>query len=267
VKTGSGNITRSILYFVQTNRIIIIIGLIAISSWVIPKNLLSLSLPNYKDNNVFEMVEESKRLKTNEINIATNYGFRAAEVLMDKGDHKFKPEVVMDNLGNKKYRYIFMKFESTKLPDKVEERAIDLKNKFVTSREMIKFLLKNLREIGVTVAIGNPGKAGAAAVWSPQLQTIRISEGKMEQGSLAVLRVLNHEAIHVAQSCKSGGINYRVLPMGVDLSPEKIYNNQISSNIYSRASSDIRTAEKEAYSYEYSSRSAIYFINKYCKKR
>ena len=267
MKTGSRKITRSISYFVQTNRIIIIIGFIAISSWVIPKNLLSLSLPNYKDNNVFDIVEESKRLKTSEINIATNYGFRAAAILMDKGDHKFKPEVVMDNLGIKRYRYIFMKDEPSKLPDQLEERAIDLTNKFATSREIIKLLLKTLRDIGVTVAIGNPGKAGAAAVWSPQLQTIRISEGKMEQGSLAVLRVLNHEAIHVAQSCKSGGINHRVLPMGVDLSPEKIYNNQISSNIYSRASSDIRTAEKEAYSYEYSSRSAIYFINKYCKKK
>ena len=96
---------------------------------------------------------------------------------------------------------------------------------------------------------------------------VEISPDKMEQGSLAVLRVLNHEAIHVAQSCKNGGVNYRVTPLGVDISPRKIYHTQMNSKIYSNASRDIKKAEKEAYSYEYSSQSAIYFINKYCNRK
>ena len=256
---------RAVLYFAKSNKILIIVGSIAITSWIIPKELINYSLPNHKDKDRFEMIQESRRLQEDEIDIATNYGFKTAKMMMDKGDHKFKPEVMIDNLGNKRYKYKLKKGEQAKTPKQIEEYAIKMKMKITLHRETIKLLLKELRDIGVTVAIGDPRISDAAAVWNPKKQTIKISPIKMEQGSLAVLRVLNHEAIHVAQSCKNGGINYRVSPLGVDISPRKIYNNQIKSKIYSNASSDIKKAEKEAYSYEYSSQSAIYFINKYCK--
>ena len=256
----------SILYFAKSNKTLIITGTIAVSAWIIPKRLINVNLPVYRDGNGFEIIQERKRLKEDEINMATNYGFKTAKMMMDKGDHKFKPEVLVDNLGNKKYRYILKEGEQTKSPKQIVEQASDLKKKIALHRETIKLMLKELRQIGVTVAIGDPGKTGAAAVWSPKKQTIRISPIKMEQGSFAVLRVLNHEAIHVAQSCKNGGINYKVQPLDIDISPRKIYNSQLQAEIYSNASSDTKKAEKEAYSYEYSSQSAIHFINKYCKK-
>ena len=256
---------KAILYYAKSNKILIIIGSIVIASWIIPKRLINYSLPNYKDKNRFEIIQEPRRLQEDEIDIATNYGFKTAKMMMDKGDHKFRPEVMIDSLGNKSYKYKLKKGEQAKTPKQIEEYAIKMKKEITIYRETIKFLLKELKDIGVTVAIGDPRKSDAAAVWIPKKQTIKISPIKMEQGSLAVLRVLNHEAIHVAQSCKNGGINYRVTPLGVNISPRKIYNTQIKSKIYSNARSDIKKAEKEAYSYEYSSQSAIYFINKYCK--
>ena len=257
---------RSLLYFVKQNKIVIITGSIVITSWIAPKRLINYSLPTYKDKNRFEIIQETRRLKEDEINIATSYGFKTAKMMMDKGDHKFKPEVMIDNLGNKRYKYKLKEGEQEKTAKQIEKYAITTKKKIALHRETIKILLKELRDIGVTVAIGDPRKSGAAAVWSPKKQTIKISPIKMEQGSLAVLRVLNHEAIHVAQSCKNGGVNYRVSPLGVDTSPREIYDTQIKSKVYSNASSEIKKAEKEAYSYEYSSQSAIYFINKYCKR-
>ena len=257
---------RSFLYFAKSNKTLIITGTIAITAWIIPKKLLSINLPNYRDRNRFEIVQERKRLREDEINMATKYGFKTAKMMMDKGDHEFKPEVLVDSLGNKKYRYRLKANEQRKSRKQIEEQAIELKKKIAIHRETIKLMLKELREIGVTVAIGDPGKTGAAAVWNPKKQTIKISPIKIEQGSYAVLRVLNHEAIHVAQSCRNGGINYKVLPLDIDISPKEIYKSQLQSEIYSNASSDTKKAEKEAYSYEYSSRSAIHFINKYCKK-
>lgn len=267
MKKAEKHTVSSISQFVHGNKILIITGSIAIISWIIPKSLTKLTLPINRDENKFEIAQETKRLKANEIDLATNYGFKAGKIMMDKGDRQLRPEILVDNLGNKNYRYMIKKGETQKTTEEVEKQAIEFKKKIRASRELIKYLLKTLRGIGVTVAIGDPGKPGAAAVWSPKKQTIRISEAKMKQGSLAVLRVLNHEAVHVAQSCANGGINYKVLPLGVEISAKAIYNNQIQSKIYTKATREIKMAEKEAYSYEYSTKSAIYFIRKYCKTK
>ena len=149
---------RSILYFAKSNKTLIITGTIAVTAWIIPKRLINVNLPVYSDGNRFEIIQERKRLKEDEINIATNYGFKTAQMMMDKGD-KFKPEVLVDDLGNKKYRYILKEGEQTKSPKQIVEQASDLK-KIALHRETIKLMLKELKQIGVTVAIGDPGKTG-----------------------------------------------------------------------------------------------------------
>ena len=89
----------------------------------------------------------------------------------------------------------------------------------------------------------------------------------MEEGSQEVLRVLNHEGIHVAQSCKNGGINYKPIPLGLKLSPSEIYRKQIASKIYEKSSKQIKKLEKEAYSYEFSNQSTLYLIKKECERK
>ena len=220
-----------------------------------------------KAKDSFKLVEESKRLRIEEVNIATNYGFKTASLLMDRGDNKIRPQVIIDDLGTKRYRYIATKGEKSKTREQVERDAEEIEKTISTSRKRTKNLLKILRDVGVTVAIGNPGKAGAAAVWSPRIQTIKISREKMEEGSQAVLRVLNHEGIHVAQSCKNGGINYKPIPLGLKLSPTEIYKTQIGSKIYEKSSKKVKKLEKEAYSYEFSNRATIYLIEKECEQK
>ena len=220
-----------------------------------------------KAKDSFKLVEEAERLSIEEVNMATNYGFKTASLLMDRGDNKLRPQVIIDELGSKRYRYIATKGEGSKTREQVEREAEEIEKKISTSRKRTKNLLKMLRDVGVTVAIGNPGKAGAAAVWSPKIQTIKISRQKMEEGSQAVLRVLNHEGIHVAQSCKNGGINYKPIPLGLKLSPTEIYKTQIGSKIYEKSSKKVKKLEKEAYSYEFSNRATIYLIEKECERK
>ena len=234
------------------------------------KNAINLKIPipqigKAKDS--FKLVEEAKRLSIDEVSIATNYGFKTASLLMDRGDNKIRPQVIIDDLGTKRYRYIATKGEKSKTKEQVERDAEEIEKTISTSRKRTKNLLKMLRDVGVTVAIGNPGKAGAAAVWSPRIQTIKISREKMEEGSQAVLRVLNHEGIHVAQSCKNGGINYKPIPLGLKLSPTEIYKTQIGSKIYEKSSKKVKKLEKEAYSYEFSNRATIYLIKKECEQK
>ena len=90
---------------------------------------MNVNLPVYSDGNRFEIIQEQKRLKEDEINMATNYGFKTAKMMMDKGDHKLKPEVLVDNLGNKKYRYILKEGEQTKSQKQIVEQASDLKKR------------------------------------------------------------------------------------------------------------------------------------------
>ena len=253
----------------KSNKRLIAIKLILLMcSIYIFKNAINHKIPipqigKAKDS--FKLVEEAERLSIEEVNMATNYGFKTASLLMDRGDNKLRPQVIIDELGSKRYRYIATKGEGSKTREQVEREAEEIEKKISTSRKRTKNLLKMLRDVGVTVAIGNPGKAGAAAVWSPKIQTIKISRQKMEEGSQAVLRVLNHEGIHVAQSCKNGGINYKPIPLGLKLSPTEIYKTQIGSKIYEKSSRKVKKLEKEAYSYEFSNRATIYLIEKECE--
>ena len=255
----------------KSNKRLIAINLILlICSIYFFKNAINHKIPIPqigKAKGSFKMVEEAKRLSIEEVNIATNYGFKTASLLMDRGDNKIRPQVIIDELGTKKYRYIATKGEKSRTREQVERDAEEIEKIISTSRKRTKNLLKMLRDVGVTVAIGNPGKAGAAAVWSPRIQTIKISREKMEEGSQAVLRVLNHEGIHVAQSCKNGGINYKPIPLGLKLSPTEIYKTQIGSKIYERSSKKVKKLEKEAYSYEFSNRATIYLIEKECEQK
>ena len=255
----------------KSNKRLIAINLIvSMCSIYFFKNAINHKIPipqigKAKDS--FKLVDEAKRLSIEEVNIATNYGFKTASLLMDRGDNKIRPQVIIDDLGTKRYRYIATKGEKSKTREEIERDAEEIEKTISTSRKRTKNLLKMLRDVGVTVAIGNPGKAGAAAVWSPRIQTIKISRKKMEEGSQAVLRVLNHEGIHVAQSCKNGGINYKPIPLGLKLSPTEIYKTQIGSKIYEKSSNKVKKLEKEAYSYEFSNQATIYLIEKECEQK
>ncbi len=82
-------------------------------------------------------------------------------------------------------------------------------------RRAIVALLTTLERTGAGVGLIEPIKAGAAAEWDPQARTVRIRPDVPDQGSLEFARVLNHEAIHVAQSCAAGGVGAIPRPLGL----------------------------------------------------
>ena len=82
-------------------------------------------------------------------------------------------------------------------------------------RRAIVALLTMLERVRAGVGLIEPIKAGAAAEWDPQARTLRIRPDVPDQGSLEFARVLNHEAIHVAQSCAAGGVGAIPRPLGL----------------------------------------------------
>lgn len=82
-------------------------------------------------------------------------------------------------------------------------------------RRAIVALITTLERVGAGVGLIEPIKAGAAAEWDARARTLRIRPEVPDQGSVEFARVLNHEAIHVAQSCAAGGVGAIPRPLGL----------------------------------------------------
>jgi hypothetical protein len=131
---------------------------------------------------------------------------------------------------------------------------------FETERRSIISLLTLLDQLGASVSLSQPVKRGAAGEWDPGLRRLRIRPDVSAQGTRQFARVLNHEAIHVAQSCAAGGLGANPRPLGLALpedhatgsaagrgSPDEDSFRELQNPIYANISPSIRQAEREAY--------------------
>jgi hypothetical protein len=171
--------------------------------------------------------------------------------------------MLVDPLGQVSYRYSLREGEAKK-------NEAELKKLLETSRQNENYtrkiyrLLDTLSSHGVSVVIGEPLKKGASGEWDPSMQVLRLSPKSLTMGSEVILEILNHESVHVAQSCKGGGINYRPQPLDLPLSPARITSKPLKSDVYSSISAVQRRLEQEAYSYEYSNRAARTLLAEHC---
>lgn len=92
---------------------------------------------------------------------------------------------------------------------------------YVVEHNRIRSLLAVLDRAGAAVELADPLKIGAAAEWDPQARTLRLQPELPQRGSVEFARVLNHEAIHVAQSCAAGGLRASPRPLGLHPLPAR----------------------------------------------
>ena len=145
-------------------------------------------------------------------------------------------------------RYIYRRL-STDPPLSVAEIKALMRNppSFEVERGAIAALLRELHRRGVTVVLGPPRKQGAAGEWEPRAAVLRIRPDVPAKGSREFVRVLNHEAIHVAQSCRGGGLRSRPAPLGLPRELDPLSQHHLAAPIYATASVRERTLEEEAY--------------------
>ena len=99
----------SSLILKSNKKSILIFFILFTSSIFFSKSIINHKIPIPqigKAKNSFKLVEEAERLSIEEVNMATNYGFKTASLIMDRGDNKLRPQVIIDELGSKRYRYI-----------------------------------------------------------------------------------------------------------------------------------------------------------------
>lgn len=118
---------------------------------------------------------------------------------------------------------------------------------FEQEQRSIHRLLAALRASGVRLILGPPNKQGAAGEWEPAQATLRIRPDIPGKGSREFARVLNHEAIHVAQSCSNGSLRAQPKPLGLPRSLDQAARRHLNEPIYRQASPTERVLEEEAY--------------------
>jgi hypothetical protein len=132
-------------------------------------------------------------------------------------------------------------------------------------RQAIAELLSTLEAAGVQVELVEPRKKGAAGEWDHGARTLRIKPTVVEKGTVDFARVLNHEAIHVAQSCAAGGLRAlpRVLGLSREVSPELL--EHLDDPLYARASEWEKDLEREAYANQNSLSLGATLVRTHCR--
>jgi len=227
-------------------------------------NKFKIPLPNFDSPEKLANIKPRElRLRQGEIDLGTQEGFNIAMDEIKKGDDKHQAKLSIGELGQVSYKYYRKEGEAKKTAAELD-KLVENKKSYQQTQQKLADLISTLSELDVLVVLGTPNLKGAAAEWDPNSQTIRIAPSSLENGSESVLRILNHETVHVAQSCQNGGINYKPKALGVELSPTKIFARQLGSDIYSQIGEKTKRIEAEAYSYEYSHRGAKHFLLTKC---
>jgi hypothetical protein len=136
---------------------------------------------------------------------------------------------------------------------------------FDEERIEILALLSTLKEKGVRVLLTPTEKKGAAAEWSHRDGIVRIKPQVIEQGSLDFLRTLNHEAIHVAQSCKAGSLRARPKALGLPIENPQKLKKILNDPIYSGLSVWEHHLEMEAYHSQNEHGKARQLVERLCR--
>ncbi len=132
-------------------------------------------------------------------------------------------------------------------------------------REAIAALLKELERVGVAIDMEGTRKPGAAGEWDHAERTMRLQPMVVEKGTVEFLRVLNHEAIHVAQSCAGGGLRARPRRLGLATAMHPELAEQLKNPMYATSPLEERQLEQEAYANQHQIGLGVRLLRRYCR--
>lgn len=179
-------------------------------------------------------------------------------------DQQWTPQEEILGDGSKRYLYK-RRADEADLSIKDLRKLIESPPSFDREQQDILKLLQTLRRAGVLVLLTEPRKKGAAAEWDHRIGTLRIQPKMTEKGSVDFLRVLGHEAVHVAQSCMAGDLKARPKSLGLAIANPEQLKQKLSDPVYSDASRWEQALELEAYATQDDSSRIRQLVVKKCK--
>jgi len=183
-----------------------------------------------------------------------------------QADQNWRPRAIPLPGGG--FRYLYRRRADDPLlnVEQIKQRMLN-PPEFGLEQQAIAALIPALERVGVLVVLGPPIKPGAAAEWDPAARTIRIQPSVVPNGSAEFARVLNHEAIHVAQSCRRGGLAAQPKLLGLSTQLDAQGQRHLGDPVYARASPLERALEREAYANQHRLELAIALLRKECRQR
>lgn len=134
-------------------------------------------------------------------------------------------------------------------------------------RAAIRALLDRLRRLGVTVTFETLVTPEATGQWNPQRRRLSLRPDLPDKGSRLFALVLNHEAIHVAQSCAAGGLNQLPRPLGLGGRPAAAELQLLAQPVYRDRSSAVQALEAEAFAHQADLRLGLSLLDRHCQGR
>ena len=132
-------------------------------------------------------------------------------------------------------------------------------------RAAIIALVEGLQMAGVRLVLAAPQKTGAAAEWDHINRTLRLRTEVLDKGTVEFARVLNHEAIHVAQSCHAGRLRAAPRALGLPRALPPALKQQLLEPLYAGVSAQERRLEEEAYANQHRLALGAGLLNQHCR--
>ena len=131
-------------------------------------------------------------------------------------------------------------------------------------RQAIVNLLAALKSVGIRVVVTAPHRPAAVGEWDPLLRTIYIQPQVVARGSVGFAQVLNHEAIHGAQSCRAGPWPLAAKPLGLATTMPASLAAVLQEPLYRQALALERQLEREAYANQALPHLGPELLRRYC---
>ena len=114
----------------------------------------------------------------------------------------------------------------------------------------VKRLIQQLQSLQVSVVVLEPGQVLAQGEWNYRRREIRLHPIVLKSGLSIFSKTLNHEVIHVVQSCSGGQVTSYPRPIGLVSDPNKEVQEILMKPPYADKSSKVLELEMEAFMHQ-----------------
>ena len=184
-------------------------------------------------------------------------------ILLIRADQDNIPKKIVRKDGSIYYKYKRSKYQPKLSVEQIED-LLKKKNHSLFYRNYIRNTLSELRIRGVDIMLRKNSSKETTANWNPYEKLIQIDINAIALGSKSFAEILNHEVIHVAQSCKNGSINSYPTLLGINSIVPKESLIHLNSHIYRNISKHEKTLELEAYSNQKNLKLGIQLLRRLC---
>ena len=192
-------------------------------------------------------------------------GVESLMAALQRADQRWRPRVEILPGGGTRYWYRRQPGDAPLTLPEIRRLIADPPS-FATERLAIIKLLRALQQQGVVVRLERPRLVGAAGEWDPASRSLRIKPQVVNQGTRAFARVLNHEAIHVAQSCRGGSRGGKPAPLGLSQALPPSQAAVLDQPPYEHASAEQKALEREAYANQQDLTLGPVMLESYCRQ-